>query len=559
MRPGRLTSRGISAFICALVYAAALYAIPAHAQPQSSSGAQSSTAKIAKSRAGVSRFASRVAAILAESRAARAAWGIVIFDQDSGEILYDRSGDSFFTPASNAKLFTSAFALMALGPDYHFHTTIESATSPDADGRLHGDLILVGRGDPDLSNRKFPFEQRAERDGPADKTFAELADAVVAKGVKQIDGDIVADDSYFNYDPYPEGWTAGDLYFSFGAPITAIDINDNTLTVEIRPGEHPGDPAIVSVTPYAGIDPFGHVITTGVGGSKESFSVVRQPGPHSIFLQGSIPIGAAPASVDIALDDPADYSARLLKMLLEARGVHVSGSLRVQHGQPPVREANGAVSLEPPATNNSRTSDAPVVLAEHVSPPLIESIRLLNKISQNLHAELILRTIAKEKTGVGTTDAGVEIEHNFLKSIGIADGDVVLADGSGLSRQNLVTPRAVVQLLQYAAQQPWSESFISTLPVAGLDGTLEDRMKNSAAAGRIHAKTGSIEHVRGISGFATTVNNAHLIFSIFMNNNPEPPRDAANILDAISVAMVEEIRPATRRKSSPATRAKQAH
>ncbi|MFZ0634239.1 MAG: D-alanyl-D-alanine carboxypeptidase/D-alanyl-D-alanine-endopeptidase, partial [Candidatus Acidiferrales bacterium] len=181
--------------------------------------------------------------------------------------------------------------------------------------------------------------------------------------------------------------------------------------------------------------------------------------------------------------------------------------------------------------------------AEHISLPLIESIRLLNKTSQNLHAELILRTVAREKAGVGTTDAGVEIERNFLESIGIAPGDTSLVDGSGLSRQNLVTPRATLQLLAYAERQPWAQSFLSTLPIAGQDGTLEDRMKNTPAAGRVHAKTGSLEHVRAITGYATTVPGAHLNFSIFTNNNPQLPRDAATVFDSIILAMVEEIHP----------------
>jgi D-alanyl-D-alanine carboxypeptidase/D-alanyl-D-alanine-endopeptidase (penicillin-binding protein 4) len=259
-------------------------------------------------------------------------------------------------------------------------------------------------------------------------------------------------------------------------------------------------------------------------------------------LRGSIPLDAPPAKLDLALEEPAEYTGRLLKLLLAARGVRVVGGVRVQHGAPPEREADGSTALVPPTAPAVVTAD-PVVLAEHTSPPLLESIRMLNKISQNLHAELLLRTIAREKAGVGTTDAGVEIERNFLNSIGLADGDVVLADGSGLSRQDLVTPRATAQLLEYAALQPWGESYISTLPVAGEDGTLEDRMKGTAAAGRIHAKTGALEHVRGISGYATTVHGARVVFSMFMNNNPQPPRDTAKLFEAICVAMVEEIQP----------------
>ncbi len=556
MRGGRRTHR---IYILLAACGAALFSTPARPQQRTPNASRSSAATFSKGRPGVARFASRVAAILAEPHAAKATWGILIVDQDSGETLYDRHADGFFTPASNTKLFTSALALSALGSDYHFHTTIETATPPDPQGRVHGDIVLVGRGDPDLSNRKFPFVKKAEREGPEDKVLEELADAVAAKGVKQIDGDIVANDSYFFYDPYPEGWAIGDLYFEFGAPISAIALNDNTLTIAVEPGEHAGDPAILAVEPWAGYETFAHDITTAPAGAKAKFSVVRGPGPHPIFLRGSIPAGATPMKLDIALDEPAEYSARTVHLLLEARGVRVVGGTRVVHGPLPDRDANGTVSLVPPPENKADAAGPPVVLAEHVSPALLESIRLLNKISQNLHAELILRTVAKEKTGVGTTDAGLEIERNFLKSIGIADGDVVLADGSGLSRQNLVTPRAVVELLQYAAKQPWGDGFISTLPIAAVDGTLEDRMKGTAAAGRIHAKTGSHDHVRVISGYATTSRGAHLLFSIFTNNDPAPPHETTMVEDSIAVAMVEEIRPAPRKPSAAASSAPRSH
>ncbi|MGA8267922.1 MAG: D-alanyl-D-alanine carboxypeptidase/D-alanyl-D-alanine-endopeptidase [Candidatus Acidiferrales bacterium] len=525
-------------FVCGTV----VYSIGASAQQRNASKPQKSAPAKTKPRPDLARFAARVAAVLGEQHAAKAAWGIIVVDQATGETLYERNADLYFTPASNAKLYTTAFALATLGPDYHFRTTIESAAPPDATGRVHGDIVFVGRGDPDLSNRKFPYVQKAERDGIPEKAIAELADAVAAKGVKQIDGDIVADDSYFAYDPYPEGWTAGDLYFSFGAPISAIDLDDNTLTVAVQPGEHLGDPAVLAVEPWAAYEPFGHDVTTGASTSKQRFSVVRQPGPHPILLRGSIPLDAPPAKLDLALDEPAEYTGQLLKLLLAARGVRVVGGVRVLHGPPPEREADGSTALVPPAAPAVAAAD-PVVLAEHTSPPLLESIRLLNKISQNLHAELLLRTIAREKAGVGTTDAGVVIEHNFLNSIGIADEDAVLADGSGLSRQDLVTPRATAQLLQYAAKQPWGEGYISTLPIAGEDGTLEDRMKGTAAAGRIHAKTGALEHVRGLSGYASTVHGANVVFSIFMNNNPQQPRDTARLFDAICIAMVEEIQP----------------
>jgi serine-type D-Ala-D-Ala carboxypeptidase/endopeptidase (penicillin-binding protein 4) len=183
------------------------------------------------------------------------------------------------------------------------------------------------------------------------------------------------------------------------------------------------------------------------------------------------------------------------------------------------------------------------VLAEHISPPLIESIRLTNKISQNLHAEIFLRTVAREKAGVGSIDEGLKLEQQFLQAAGIADGDVVLSDGSGLARDDLVTPRAIAQLLSYANRQPWGRDFLSTLPIAGVDGTLEDRMKDTRATGLIEAKTGSTEHVHALSGYATTLRGEYLIFSIFGNNDTQKAHDASVTVDAIATAMVEMLGP----------------
>jgi D-alanyl-D-alanine carboxypeptidase/D-alanyl-D-alanine-endopeptidase (penicillin-binding protein 4) len=188
------------------------------------------------------------------------------------------------------------------------------------------------------------------------------------------------------------------------------------------------------------------------------------------------------------------------------------------------------------------------VLAEHVSPPLLESVRVLNKMSQNLHAELLLRTIAREKTGIGSTEIGLKLEQDFLKSVGVAEGDAVLTDGSGLSTNNLVTPRAVVALLQYAIRQPWGPDFMATLPIAGVEGTLEDRMKDTPAAGLIQAKTGGLEHVHALSGYATTVSGEYLAFSIFVNNDPEKGREAIAVIDAVAQAMVETIGAPTNQK-----------
>lgn len=497
------------------------------------------------------RFRLRVHALLSEAHARKADWGILIANRDTGQTLFDLNADRYFTPASNAKLFTSVFALATLGTGYHFHTTLEATTALGSEGRLPGDLLLVGRGDPDLSNRKFPFHGKAEHDGPTEKILAELADAAVARGLKEVEGDIVADDRYIPFDPYPAGWSIGDLFFTFGAPVTAITFNDNSVTITMSPGTQAGDPALIVVDPAEAATGFTQQITTSAPGTDPQLAVVRQPGPNFLLLRGSVPLGHAPVKLDLAITDPAETTARTLRHLLEARGVHIKGVVRVEEAPAPqaLKPGEAPVLVSPELKNAEENSAASArVLAEHASPPLLESVGVLNKMSQNLHAELLLRTIAREKTGIGSAEIGLKLEQDFLKSLGVADGDAVLTDGSGLSTNNLVTPRAVVALLQYAIHQPWGPDFMATLPIAGVDGTLEDRLKGAPASGLIQAKTGGLEHVHALSGYATTVGGEYLVFSIFVNNDPQKGREATAAIDAITLAMVETLGTPTNQK-----------
>ena len=194
------------------------------------------------------------------------------------------------------KFSLTSLALAMLGPTFQFRTTLESSGKLGGDGYLAGDLVFVGRGDPDLSNRKFPYAGKAEHDGPAEKVLAQMADDAIAKGLKEVDGDIIADDSYYPYDPYPPGWSVGDLFFTFGAPVSAITFNDNSISLEISPGAHVGDPANIVVEPLAGVGHVGHQLTTGAAGGKPEFGVVRVPGPQFLLLRGSIPWGTRPSS-----------------------------------------------------------------------------------------------------------------------------------------------------------------------------------------------------------------------------------------------------------------------
>jgi D-alanyl-D-alanine carboxypeptidase/D-alanyl-D-alanine-endopeptidase (penicillin-binding protein 4) len=493
----------------------------------------------ARERADVAQFRQRVEALVSGAVPARATaqpkppagaatrpekgdWGLLVVDAATGETLYAHNADRYFTPASNTKMFTTALAFSALGPDYRFRTTLETRGRIDSHGRLRGDLVLVGRGDPNLSNRKLPYDVKAEADGAPEKVLAALADAIVARGIRSIEGDIIGDDSYFIYDRYPAGWAIDDMTFGYGAPVTALAVNDNALEVEVRPGQLEGEAAWFNVEPWADFYQFESHITTGPANAQSRPSITREPGSRRVVLGGQIPLGAEPRKLALAIEEPAEFSAALLKRLLEMRGVRVFGGTRARH----TAEEN---------------DEPPVVLAEHVSLPLAEAIRAINKVSQNLHTEMLLRVVAREKTGTGSMSAGLQYAQDFLKSIGVAAGDAVLNDGSGLSRMNLITPRAAVTLLQYVAKQPWAEAYLASLPVAGQDGTLERRMKDTPAAGRIQAKTGTLGNVNALSGYATTIHGTRLIFSMFGNKHNLRGRDGADVLDAICVAMIEEL------------------
>lgn len=457
-------------------------------------------------------------------------WGVLVVDAATGEVFYARNADSYFTPASNTKLFTTALGLAKLGPEHRYRTTIESRTLPDAHGRLLGNLVLMGRGDPNLSNRVFPFALEVQRDGAPEKILAALADQIVARGVKLIEGDIVGDDSYFSAERYPSGWAIDDMTEGYGAPVSALTINDNTLLIEVRPGASEGERAWFTVEPWAEFYTFTSEITTvATAAAPGRVDAEREPGSRAVRLTGSAPLGAPSTTVTISVQEPAEFAAALLKRLLEARGVRVYGRAIADH-------------------NPVKTLEARNVLAEHLSLPLADSVRLINKISQNLHTEMLLRTATRESAGASTLRDSLRAAQDFHDSIGITTGDAVLFDGSGLSRRNLVTPRAVVTLLRWAAQQPWYAAYLDSLPISGQDGTLSERMKETPAALRIRAKTGTLGNVNALSGYAETAHGTRVVFSLFGNHHNL--RRGTRVLDDICVAMIEELgaKPVPRRR-----------
>jgi len=514
---------------CMVVFACTMN-LAGQSRPMKSPGSRrAATQRGPVERADVARFRQRVETALSASGPDKGFWGMMITDAATGEVLYARNAGNYFTLASDVKLFTTALALATLGPEYRVRTTISTTGTLDENGLLNGDLVLIGRGDANLSNRKFPYDKKVERDGLPEKALAALADAVVARGVKEIEGSVIADDSFFPVDRFPDGWTIDDMLWSYGAAVSAIAVNDNTFTLELRPGEREGDAAKFTIEPASDFYTIENTIRTSAHGSEEKLAAAREPGSRAIRVSGTMPAGASPRRLTIAIEEPAEYAAELLARLLAARGIKIDGVARARHA------GDTAVSGE--------NSPADTLITERLSESLGEEIRQVNKNSLNLHAELLLLLAAHEKSGATTREEALKFAADFYKAAGIAESDVVLSDGSGLSRRDLVTPRAIVQMLNYAASQPWGEIYRTSLPVAGEDGTLSERMKNTAATGHIFAKTGTVEHVVALSGYATTAGGAHLIFSILGNNNGLHAQTADTILDAIAVAMIEELGP----------------
>ena len=486
----------------------------------------------------------RIEAVLASPEAWRGHWGIKIVSLDSGKTLYSLNERKLFTPASNTKLFTTALALATLGPDFRFHTTVEAAGPPDKYGRIAGDVCLMGRGDPNLSGRALPYKGRTERDGPPLRALEALADQVVSRGLRYIDGDLVADDTYFVFERFGAGWAQDDLIWWYGAPVSALAVNDNVLSLQVLPGEKPGDPALLKLDPP---EPYYRVqnrVRTVEGRSpraagaepaagRRRIFINREPGEKTLWVWGTIPADDPGETQQIAVDDPAQFAGRYFSDALARRGVVLYGQVRPRHA--PAYEFDDLRAPRPVAAGTAPR----YVLAGHDSQLLADGLKVIDKVSQNLHAEMLLRTVGRERRGIGSVAAGLEEMNSFLARAGVPEGEYVLFDGSGLSRQNLVSPSAVVALLEYMDAQPFREAWRDLLPVAGIDGTLTERLKDTPAAGRIQAKTGTLGHVNALSGYATTAKGERLVFSILLNNHNLRGREATAFIDRICLAMID--------------------
>ncbi len=472
----------------------------------------------------------RMRAIAASTPAvARGHWGLRAVRLDSGDVVMRRNSRGYFVPASNVKLFSTALALMRLGPEHRFITRVLADAAPGGDGVLRGELRLTGAGDPTMSARALPY-RKGPQNGDAMASIDDLADQLVRRGLRRVEGDVVGDDSHYVWEPYPPGWAQDDALHEYGAPVSALVFNDNTQTVSLRPGEAAGDRATVRFAPpldYFAVE--NRVVTIDGAGARVRFD--RPAGSRQLLFWGGIRRGGAGMSQIAAVDDPARFAAFALREALLRRGVTVTGDAVARHRWP--YEAADLRHAEEPWAPRGE------VLAFRVSPPLAETLKVVNKVSQNLHAEIVLREVGRARRNIGSREAGLEEMKAFLAEIGVPEREVRLEDGSGLSRLNLVTPLALVKLLDYMQRSPQAALWADLLPIGNEDGTLANRFRDDPRANFVQAKTGSLTGVNSLSGYATGTDGRRTVFSILVNNTLAEAAEVRRFIDRIGLLLVQ--------------------
>jgi D-alanyl-D-alanine carboxypeptidase/D-alanyl-D-alanine-endopeptidase (penicillin-binding protein 4) len=457
--------------------------------------------------------------IIDESKLARARWGIYIASLKDGRVLYSRNGSGTFTPASNMKIYTTAISLDLLGPDYRWRTSVFAPAEPDANGTIQGDLTLYGRGAPDLSSSEIKGTS---------SHFSQLADELYRKGLRRVAGDLVADASYFKGEELGDGWLWNDVQWYYGAEPSALTVNGNEVQVTVSPAEKVGEPAIARLNYGADYFPLVNETRTALRFSQMTVGVKRALSGNQIRVWGDFPVSGSTLTARIAAHEPAVMAGLLFGNALRERGVTIEGKIRTRD----YRSGNDGVER-----------DKQIELASVESATLGEVVRDTNKESINLNAELLLRTLGKERGYTapdanvrkmairGDDEAGAAVEHKWLQDHHISTDWVSLHDGSGLSRLDIVTPEVTAQLLMAISASQWGDLFRKSLPEAGRDGTLRGRMAE-IGEGRVYAKTGTLTAVNSLSGYALTADGQGLVFSIFCNDETAP-NGATPVIDSI--------------------------
>lgn len=427
-----------------------------------------------------------------------ARWGASVKSVESGAFIYRLDDTKAFTPASNMKLFTTAVALVRLGPEFRFATELYT-NGEIRDGILHGDLVVRGSGDPTLSTG----------------VFEKWAEQLRAAGIREIRGALIGDDNVFDDQYLGTGWSWDDAAFGYAAQISGLSFSDNSVGIEILPGRTIGGPAILKTAPDTGyVTVSNQVITAPPGNGPNALRFSREPGSNRIIVMGEISAQSPALYERISVHNPTHFAVAAFKEIMEAKGIHIAGD---------------SVDID----DIKMIPDYPSMkkIALHFSQPLYEIIRATNKLSRNIYAEQIFRTLGKVIGGEGSTARSAAVVKETLSSMGIPTDAFAVYDGSGLSRLNLATPLQIVLLLDAMAKHEYFKYFYDSLPVAGVDGTLEWRMKNTGAEKNLHAKTGYFQQVRALSGYTTTKEGEMIAFSIMANNHLGSPTDTRVLQD----------------------------
>ncbi len=487
---------------------------------------ETTAASSASKDASLASLAARIDAHLAKPAFADATWGVQVVSLDSGRVLYSHNADKLFVPASTAKLYTAALALDTFGPDYRVPTSLFATAKPGRDGELRGDLILVGYGDPTLGTDK--------RVSWADT----LAIALRKSGVKVVRGSLLGDATWFAAPLYGSGWEAADLQSWFGAPVSALSVDENVVRVEVRPAAQAGNLARIAFDSAIAAPQVDNQLRTLRAPAPTDISLYRAPGESVLHAFGNIATNAGAQYYRLAAHDPALIAAEQLRSALERQGVIVQGKSR---------------SLYWPRQDTALHGDRIQRIADVWSPPLADIVKHGLKVSQNLYMQNLLlmvgaKAAADEREAGEMSPAfrssesrGIQALRSYLRRIGVPLDGVLIEDGPGLSRRNLTSPASLAGLLLHVGDNPGAKAFRLGLPEAGVDGSLTGRMRNSAAQGRIYAKTGSMAFTYALAGYAMTAVDERLAFAIMLNNYRRPVdagRPTAE-LDAIAIMLAE--------------------
>ena len=444
--------------------------------------------------------------ILSDTRFSDSFWGILIKSLKTGETWYEQNSDKMFMPASNEKIPTTASALINLGPDFKFETIV-SYIGTIEDSILYGDLIITGDGDPTLYEKFYPDTRTV---------FYEWAERLKAAGIREIRGDIIGNDDLFDDNTLGSGWPLDGLQYWYSAEIGPLQLNENYIDLEIKaPDSLNGEILINPNLPSNYYSIINNLLVTDSG--KTEINIERSFGTNQIRLDGKLVSDGRTLEISPSITNSTLFYVTVLMEVLKEKGIAVTGI--------PV-DCDDVINLDIPTGLNT-------VLIRHFSPTLSEIIKGLLKRSQNLYAETMVRILGLKDSGRGTFKAGRKVVYQTLQEMGIDSLDLQYRDGSGLSRYNYISPAQLVKILEFMNAHTYRENWKDALPVAGIDGTLRNRMKSPPVLGNVRAKTGTISNVRGLSGYVTTADGEELVFSFLVNAHLRSTRETEEITDGI--------------------------